>query len=211
MKRPSRGTLPRSKYPGDPVFAGTINGSGYLEIWVTRQARDTTLSKNHPVDLPVGGAKIALPAVHRKIRPVLHPLGSDRVFPVVLVPVALLGKPFDPWFIQALSLLIISCPCALVISTPVTIFSAIGNATQKGALIKGGRFIEEMGRLKAIAFDKTRTLTRGEPVVSDVFTFDDLSRKDAGLRCRDRNLLRAPHRPEHPVPGGSGENPTSSI
>jgi Cd2+/Zn2+-exporting ATPase len=103
-------------------------------------------------------------------------------FLLVLVPVALLGKPFAPWFIQALTLLIISCPCALVISTPVTIFSAIGNATQRGALIKGGRFIEEMGRLKAIAFDKTRTLTRGEPTVSDVFTFDDFSPKEV-LAC----------------------------
>jgi Cd2+/Zn2+-exporting ATPase len=72
--------------------------------------------------------------------------------------------------------------CALVISTPVTIFSAIGNATQRGALIKGGRFIEELGRVKAIAFDKTRTLTRGEPAVSEVYTFNDLSAEEV-LAC----------------------------
>jgi Zn2+/Cd2+-exporting ATPase len=174
--------LPRSKYPGDPVFAGTINGSGYLEIRVTRQARDTTLSKIIQLTYQSAERKSHSQRFIEKFARYYTPSVVAASFLLVLIPVVLLGKPFDPWFIQALTLLIISCPCALVISTPVTIFSAIGNATQRGVLIKGGRFIEEMGRLKAIAFDKTRTLTRGEPAVSDVFTFDNLSPKDV-LAC----------------------------
>jgi Cd2+/Zn2+-exporting ATPase len=174
--------LPHSKYPGDPVFAGTINGSGYLEIRVIRQARDTTLSKIIQLTYQSAERKSHSQRFIEKFARYYTPSVVAASFLLVLVPVVLLGKPFDPWFIQSLTLLIISCPCALVISTPVTIFSAIGNATQRGALIKGGRFIEEMGRLKAIAFDKTRTLTRGEPTVSDVFTFDNLSPKEV-LAC----------------------------
>ena len=174
--------LPRSKYPGDPVFAGTINGSGYLEIRVTRQARDTTLSKIIQLTYQSAERKSHSQRFIEKFARYYTPSVVAASFLLVLIPAGFLGKPFAPWFTQALTLLIISCPCALVISTPVTIFSAIGNATQRGVLIKGGRFIEEMGRLKAIAFDKTRTLTRGEPAVSDVFTFDDLSPKEV-LAC----------------------------
>ena len=166
--------LPRSKYPGDPVFAGSINGSGYLEIAVTKKSRDTTLSKIIQLTYQSAERKSHSQRFIEKFAGYYTPAVVLTSVLLVLIPVGLLGKPFEPWFIQALALLIISCPCALVISTPVAIFSAIGNATQRGALIKGGRFIEEMGRVKVIAFDKTRTLTKGEPAVSDVFTFDNL-------------------------------------
>jgi Cd2+/Zn2+-exporting ATPase len=166
--------LPRSKYPGDPVFAGSINGSGYLEIAVTKKSRDTTLSKIIQLTYQSAERKSHSQRFIEKFAGYYTPSVVLASLLLVLIPVGLLGKPFEPWFIQALTLLIISCPCALVISTPVAIFSAIGNATQRGALIKGGRFIEEMGRVKVIAFDKTRTLTKGEPAVSDVFTFDNL-------------------------------------
>jgi Cd2+/Zn2+-exporting ATPase len=174
--------LPHSKYPGDSVFAGTINGSGYLEIKASNRAKDTTLSKIIQLTYQSAERKSHSQRFIEKFARYYTPLVVSTSFLLVLVPVVLLGKPFDPWFIQALTLLIISCPCALVISTPVTIFSAIGNATQRGALIKGGRFIEEMGRVKVIAFDKTRTLTRGDPVVSDIHTFDDLSPEEV-LAC----------------------------
>ena len=166
--------LPRSKYPGDLVFAGSINGSGYLEIAVTKKSRDTTLSKIIQLTFQSAERKSHSQRFIEKFAGYYTPSVVLTSLLLVLIPVGLLGKPFEPWFIQALALLIISCPCALVVSTPVAIFSAIGNATQRGALIKGGRFIEEMGRVKVIAFDKTRTLTKGEPAVSDVFTFDNL-------------------------------------
>ncbi|MBP9852294.1 MAG: cation-translocating P-type ATPase, partial [Candidatus Pacebacteria bacterium] len=103
-------------------------------------------------------------------------------FLVVLIPVVFLNLPFEKWFTEALTLLIISCPCALVISTPVGVFSAIGNATKKGVLIKGGKFLEEMGRVRAIAFDKTRTLTKGEPIVSSIVPFNNNS-EEGVLKC----------------------------
>ena len=166
--------LPRSKYPGDLVFAGSINGSGYMEITVTKKSQDTTLSKIIQLTYQSAERKSHAQRFIEKFARYYTPSVVLASLLLVLIPVGLLGKPFEPWFIQALTLLIISCPCALVVSTPVAIFSAIGNATQRGALIKGGRFIEEMGRVKVIAFDKTRTLTKGEPTVSDVFTFDNL-------------------------------------
>jgi Cd2+/Zn2+-exporting ATPase len=166
--------LPRSKYPGDLVFAGSINGSGYMEITATKKSRDTTLSKIIQLTYQSAERKSHSQRFIEKFARYYTPSVVLASLLLFLIPVGLLGKPFEPWFIQALTLLIISCPCALVVSTPVAIFSAIGNATQRGALIKGGRFIEEMGRVKVIAFDKTRTLTKGEPTVSDVFTFDNL-------------------------------------
>ena len=87
----------------------------------------------------------------------------------VIPPLA--GQPFDPWFYRALVLLVIACPCALVISTPVSIVAAIGNASRHGVLVKGGTYLEECSRIKAIAFDKTGTLTEGRPEVAEVVTF----------------------------------------
>jgi Cd2+/Zn2+-exporting ATPase len=174
--------LPRSKYPGDLVFAGTINGSGYLEIKIVKRSKDTTLSKIIELTYQSAERKSHSHRFIEKFALFYTPSVVLTSVLLVLIPVGLLGKPIEPWFMQALSLLIISCPCALVISTPVTIFSALGNATQRGALIKGGRFIEEMGRVKVIAFDKTRTLTKGEPAVSDIYTFDDLTQEEV-LAC----------------------------
>ena len=113
---------------------------------------------------------------------------------VTIVPVFGFNQPFNTWFVQSLTLLLIACPCALVISTPITIFSAIGNATRRGVLIKGGQFLEEMGRIKAIAFDKTRTLTQGEPMVSDVIPLNGVSKQEL-LNC----MAGAEAFSEHPI------------
>ena len=160
--------LPKNKYLNDPVYAGTINGSGYLEIKVTKKSKDNTLSKIIGLTYKSVEKKIRAQRFIEKFAKIYTPVIMLAAILLVIVPVAILGRAFDYWFTQALTLLIISCPCALVISTPVTIFSALGNATKKGVLIKGGLFLEEMGKIKAIAFDKTRTLTKGEPIVSDI-------------------------------------------
>jgi Cd2+/Zn2+-exporting ATPase len=99
-----------------------------------------------------------------------------------VVPVFVLDLDFDQWLLQAITLLVIACPCALVISTPVAIYAAIGNASAKGALVKGGKYIEAIANIKAIALDKTRTITFGNPVVSDVLPLNGTSREEL-LAC----------------------------
>ena len=170
--------LPVSKHIGDSVYAGTVNTSGYIEVEVTKKAQDTTLSKIIELTYKSAEQKSKSQRFIEKFAGYYTPGIVLASILLVVVPVLFLEKPFTPWFTQALTLLIISCPCALVISTPVAIFSAIGNATRKGTIIKGGRFLEEMGKVKAIAFDKTRTLTKGEPVVSDVIPFNDFTEQE---------------------------------
>jgi Cd2+/Zn2+-exporting ATPase len=101
---------------------------------------------------------------------------------VFLIPVLVLGLDVNQWLQQAITLLVIACPCALVISTPVAIYAAIGNASAKGALVKGGKYIEALARIKAIALDKTRTITYGNPVVSDVIPLNGTSMEEL-LAC----------------------------
>ncbi len=174
--------LPKSKNVGDMVFAGTHNGQGYLEVKVTKTAKDTTLAKIIDLTFKSAEKKSQSQQFIESFSRYYTPSVMGIAVLIVLIPVAFLGQPFTPWFTQALTLLLISCPCALVISTPIAVFSAIGNATRKGVLIKGGKFIEEMGKLKAIAIDKTRTLTKGEPIVSDIVPFNGYSEDDV-LAC----------------------------
>jgi Cd2+/Zn2+-exporting ATPase len=170
--------LPRNKNIGDFVYAGTVNSQGYLEVKVRKKAKDTTLSKIIDLTCKSGEKKSVSQKFVEKFAKIYTPSVVFTSLLLVIIPVVFLGKPFSPWFTQALTLLIIACPCALVISTPIAIFSAIGNATQRGVLIKGGRFIEEMGKVRAIAFDKTRTLTKGEPIVSDVIPFNGFTEEE---------------------------------
>ncbi|MFA5894779.1 MAG: cation-translocating P-type ATPase [Candidatus Shapirobacteria bacterium] len=174
--------LPKNKYLGDMVYAGTASGNGYLEVKITKLSKDSTLAKIIDLTYSAAEKKSSSQRFIEKFAGYYTPTILFIAMLTVLIPVAILGKPFNPWFIQALTLLIISCPCALVISTPITIFSAIGNATKRGILIKGGKFIEELGKIKAVAFDKTRTLTKGEPIVSDVVPFNGFT-KEKVLAC----------------------------
>ncbi len=174
--------LPKNKRIGDTVFAGTHNGQGYLEVRVTKIAKDTTLAKIIDLTYKSAEKKSQSQQFIESFSRYYTPAVMGIAVLIVVIPVVFLGKPFTPWFTQALTLLLISCPCALVISTPIAVFSAIGNATRKGVLVKGGKFIEEMGKLKAIAIDKTRTLTKGEAVVSDIVPFNGYTENDV-LAC----------------------------
>lgn len=186
--------LPKNKYEGELVFAGTLNSQGYLEIKVTKLVKDTTLAKI--VDLTFQAAERKSQAAKFIETFASYYTPGVLVIAVLLttIPVLLFAQPFAPWFAQSLTILLIACPCALVISTPITIFSAIGNATKRGILIKGGQFLEEMGRIKAIAFDKTRTLTKGEPVVSDVISLNGYTKAEL-LAC----VAGAEAFSEHPI------------
>ncbi len=174
--------LPKNKFAGGAVFAGTINGQGYLEVEVTKEAKDTTLSKIIDLTYKSAEKKSHSQKFIETFAKYYTPAVMVVALLLVVVPVFIFKQPFNHWFAESLTLLLISCPCALVISTPISIFSAIGNATKKGILIKGGQFLEEMGKLKAIAFDKTRTLTKGEPIVSDIIPFNGNTKEEL-LAC----------------------------
>jgi Zn2+/Cd2+-exporting ATPase len=174
--------LPKTKYMNDFVYAGTKNGDGYMEVVVSKEAKDTTLSKIVALTYKAAQKKSSSQRFIEKFSKIYTPIVMAAAVLIVIIPVLIFQGSFTHWFTQALTLLIISCPCALVISTPVAVFSALGNATRNGVLIKGGRYLEDLGKIKAIAFDKTKTLTRGEPAVSDIITFGPYQQKDV-LAC----------------------------
>jgi Zn2+/Cd2+-exporting ATPase len=160
-------SVPVAKGPGDQVFAGSIIEGGTLSVRATATASDTTIAKIvHMVEEAQAQRAPAETIVDRfasRYTPVVVALAAAVAF----VP-PLLGASFDTWFYRGLALLIISCPCALVISTPVSILAALARATRNGVLIKGGAYLEQMAGIKAVAFDKTGTLTMGRPQVTDV-------------------------------------------
>ena len=186
--------LPKNKHINDLVFAGTMNGSGYLEIKVSKLSKDSTLAKIIELTYSSSEKKSSYQRFIEKFATYYTPTILIIASLIIVIPVVLLGQPFNQWFTQALTLLIISCPCALVISTPISVYSAIGNATQRGVLIKGGRFIEELGKVKVVAFDKTRTLTKGEPIISDIVPFNGFTKDDVVACAAGIELLS-----EHPL------------
>lgn len=158
-------SIPVEKSPGEDVFAGTINGDGTLTVEATRASEDTTLARIiHMVEEAHARRAPSEQWVERFAR-VYTPAVMLLAFVVFLGPPLLLGGAWADWFYRALVLLVIACPCALVISTPVAIVSALASSARSGVLIKGGVFMELPARLKAIAMDKTGTLTLGEPEV----------------------------------------------
>jgi Cd2+/Zn2+-exporting ATPase len=161
-------SLPAEKAAGDEVFAGTINGRGALEVRVTRLRRDTTLARIiHLVERAQSQRAPAQTLVERFAR-IYTPAVLALATAVAVVPPLMLDAGWSTWVYRALVLLVVSCPCALVISTPVSIVAALAGAARKGVLIKGGMHLEKTSKVRCIAFDKTGTLTRGAPEVVEV-------------------------------------------
>lgn len=160
-------SLPVWKNAGEPVFAGTINGHGTIELETTRAASDTTLAR---IIRAVGESHHHRAPTERLVDQFARyytPAMFVVAFAVGTVPPLVAGGEWQHWFYQAMLILLISCPCGLVISTPVTIAAALTSAARFGVLIKGGAHLEEVGRIRAVAFDKTGVITRGQPEVRE--------------------------------------------
>ncbi|WP_454757775.1 heavy metal translocating P-type ATPase [Cupriavidus campinensis] len=168
-------SVPVDKAVGDPLYAGSINQSGELEYTVTAPASDSTLARIiHAVEAAQGSRAPTQRFVDQFAR-IYTPVVFALAVAVAVVPPLLLGGAWPDWIYKALVLLVIACPCALVISTPVTIVSGLAAAARRGILIKGGAYLEQGRHLKWLALDKTGTLTHGKPVQTDVgLLADDL-------------------------------------
>ncbi|MGE5390070.1 MAG: heavy metal translocating P-type ATPase [Deltaproteobacteria bacterium] len=161
-------SIPVSKVAGDKVFAGTINERGMLEVEVTSLARDNTVARIIELVEEAEGEKAPAELLIDRFARYYTPIVMGVALLVAVVPPWLLGLSWHKWLYEALGMLLVSCPCALVISTPVAIVAAIGSAARRGVLIKGGVYLEKTGQVSAMAFDKTGTLTRGQPAVTDI-------------------------------------------
>ncbi|WP_134138963.1 heavy metal translocating P-type ATPase [Paraburkholderia sp. BL6665CI2N2] len=187
-------SLPVDKAVGDAVFAGTINQTGSFDYRVTAAASNTTLARIiHAVE-EAQGTKAPTQRFVDQFARVYTPIVFAVALAVAIAPPLLFDGSWQAWVYKALVLLVIACPCALVISTPVTIVSGLAAAARKGILIKGGAYLEQGRKLTRLALDKTGTLTHGKPVQTE---FEILAEIDA-LRCRTLAASLA-GRSDHPV------------
>ncbi len=167
-------SVPISKKNDDVIYAGSINNEGYLEVKVTKNHENTTLARIIHLVEEAESKKAPIERFVEKFAKIYSPIVILLAIGVMTIPPFFLGEAFTPWFLKALTLLVISCPCALVISTPVSVVSALTSASRNGALIKGGIYLEQMSKIKVVAFDKTGTLTKGKLKVTDVRSFNGI-------------------------------------
>ncbi|PTD93711.1 cadmium-transporting ATPase [archaeon SCG-AAA382B04] len=187
-------SIPVDKSEGDEVYAGTINEQGYLEVKTTTKSSESTISKIIDV---VEDAK-RKKTKHEKFVEKFSSYYTPGVVIIAIVigalPPLLLGEPWAIWFVRAITMLVLACPCAFVISTPVSVVSGITSAAKNGVLIESGTTLEALGEVKVMAFDKTGTLTKGDLTVTDIIPLNGQSQKDV-----IRSACGVEERSEHPI------------
>lgn len=164
-------SMPKTRGPGDPVFAGSINTEAVLRVMVTKAAEDNTIARIIRLVEEAEEARAPTERFIDRFSRWYMPAIVTVAALVVLVPPLAFAQPWDTWIYRGLALLLIGCPCALVISVPASIASALSTGARRGLLMKGGAVIEAASKVSRIAFDKTGTLTHGRPMVTDIVTF----------------------------------------
>jgi Cd2+/Zn2+-exporting ATPase len=187
-------SMPVNKGIGDVVFAGTINQEGRLEIEAVKEAKDSTLARIVELVESAEEQKAPTERFIDRFAKYYTPAVVGISVSVATIPTLVFQQSFDVWFYKALLLLLISCPCALALSTPISMVSGITSGAKNGVLFKGGVYIEKLAKIDTFAFDKTGTLTEGRPVVTDVIPFNDFSRKEilsiaSSLECLSEHPL----------------------
>jgi Cd2+/Zn2+-exporting ATPase len=187
-------SMPVSKKVGDTVFTGTINQEGSLEVKAAKEAKDSTLAKIVELVESAEDEKAETERFIDRFAKYYTPAVVVFAICVAIIPPLIFQWSFEEWFYKALLLLLISCPCALALSTPISIVSGITSGAKNGALFKGGIYIEKLAKIDTFAFDKTGTLTEGKPVVTDIVPFNNHSRADvlriaSSLECLSEHPL----------------------
>lgn len=187
-------SIPVTKQLGDTVFAGSINGEATLEIKVSKTSSDSTLSHIIRLVEEAHSKRAEAEQWVEKFARIYTPIVLFMALAIFIIPPLFLQGIWHEWFYRALVLLVIACPCALVISTPVSIVAALTSAARQGILVKGGIYIEAPAQLNAIAFDKTGTLTCGKPFVTGIYPLnghssEELLSRAAALESRSNHPL----------------------
>jgi len=189
-------SLPVDKGEGDEVFAGTINGHGSLTVTVTRRRADSTLARIVHLVESAQAKRAPLQQFIDRFSAWYTPTVVVLAVLVTIIPVVVLGQPLEAWLYRSLVLLVVSCPCALVISTPVSIVSALAGAARQGVLVKGGIHLERLAGVRVFAFDKTGTVTTGRLTLDAVhagagYSEDDVVRLAASVESQSEHPVAA--------------------
>jgi Cd2+/Zn2+-exporting ATPase len=196
-------SLPVDKKKGDPLFAGTLNEQGGLEMKATKLARESTLAKLIELVEKAQGQKAKTQRFLEKAEQ-YYALGVILfTAALIAVPYYIFGHPFQSTFYRAMTVMVVASPCALVISTPASILSAIAAAARRGVLFKGGVYLEKAAAIEIVAFDKTGTLTEGRPVLTDLQVIVEPGQTPSEIACLEEELLwlaaAVEARSEHPI------------